>query len=61
MKRQKLYADVKVKREKRTNLLMAQRGKNLLAPFVFTGSCTVKTVDAWIEKFLIRELKNPVL
>ena len=56
---QKLYADVKGKREKRTNLLMAQRGKKLLAPFVFTGSCTAKTVDAWIEKFLIRELKKP--
>ena len=56
---QKLYIDVKGKREKRTNLLMAQRGKKLLAPFVFTGSCTAKTVDAWIEKFLIRELKKP--
>ena len=56
---QKLYADVKGKREKRTNLLMAQRGKDWLAPFVFTGSCTAKTVNTWMEKFLLRELKNP--
>ncbi|MCK4945088.1 MAG: IS630 family transposase [Alphaproteobacteria bacterium] len=56
---QKLYIDVKGKREKRTNLLMAQRGKELLAPFVFTGSCTAKTVDAWMKRFLIRELKKP--
>ena len=41
---QKLYADVKGKREERTNLLMAQRDKKLLAPFVFTGSCTAKTI-----------------
>ncbi|WP_157679802.1 transposase [Nitrosococcus watsonii] len=56
---QKLYADVKGKREKRTNLLMAQRGKEWLAPFVFTGSCTGKTVNAWIEKFLLKELDLP--
>ncbi len=56
---QKLYADVKGKREKRTNLLMAQRGKEWLAPFVFTGPCTAKTVNAWLEKFLLKELPKP--
>lgn len=56
---QKLYIDVKGKREKRTNLLMAQRGKEWLAPFVFTGSCTAKIVTAWLENFLLEELKNP--
>ncbi len=58
---QKLYADVKGKREKRTNLLMAQRGKKYLAPFVFTGSCTAKLITKWIEKFLLKELKKPSL
>ncbi|ADJ27841.1 transposase [Nitrosococcus watsonii C-113] len=38
---------------------MAQRGKEWLAPFVFTGSCTGKTVNAWIEKFLLKELDLP--
>ena len=56
---QKLYANVKGKREKRTNLLMAQRGKEWLAPLVFTGSCTGKTVIVWLEKFLLKELKRP--
>lgn len=56
---QKLYTNVKGKRERRTNLLMAQRGKEWLAPFVFTGSCTGKTVNAWMEKFLLKELDQP--
>jgi hypothetical protein len=56
---QKLYANVKGKREKRTNLLMAQRGKEWLAPLVFTGSCTGKTVNIWLEKFLLKELQKP--
>lgn len=55
----KLYADVKGKREKRTNLLMAQRGKKWLAPFVFTGPCTSDTVNTWLEKFLLIELEKP--
>jgi len=56
---QKLYANVKGRREKRTNLLMAQCGKKWLAPLVFQGSCTAKLVEEWLEKFLMKELKNP--
>ena len=56
---QKLYTCVKGKREKRTNLLMAQRGKEWLAPVVFTGSCTAKTVSTWLEDFLLKELDKP--
>lgn len=55
----KIYADVKGKREKRTNLLMAQRGKKWLAPVVFKGSCTAKLVEEWLENFLMKELDNP--
>jgi len=55
----KIYADIKGKREKRTNLLMAQRGKKWLAPLVFQGSCTAKLVEEWLEKFLMKELDNP--
>ena len=51
-KGQKLYCDVKGKREKKTNLLMAQRGKDWLAPFVFTGSCTAKLVTRWVHALL---------
>lgn len=56
---QKIYADVKGRREKRTNLLMAQCGKKWLAPLVFTGSCTAKLVETWLENFLMKELKEP--
>ena len=59
VKGKKLYTNVKGKREKRTNLLMAQRGKEWLAPLVFTGSCTAKTIMTWIEKFLLKELHKP--
>lgn len=55
----KLYADVKGKREKKTNLLMAQRGKEWLAPLVFTGSCTAKLVTTWVETMLIKALRVP--
>jgi hypothetical protein len=44
IKGKKLYANVQGKREKRTNLLMAQRGKEWLSPFVFKGSCTAKLI-----------------
>lgn len=59
VKGKKLFCDVKGKREKRTNLLMAQRGKEWLAPLVFTGACTAKMVNMWIEKFLLKELQKP--
>lgn len=58
-KGQKLYGDVQGKREKKTNLLMAQRGKELLSPFVFTGSCTAKLVTQWVKDMLLKDLKEP--
>ena len=56
---QKLYCDVKGKREKKTNLLMAQKGKDWLAPFVFTGACTAGLVTKWVQDMLLPELKAP--
>jgi len=56
---QKLYGNVKGKRDKKTNLLMAQRGKEWLAPFVFTGSCTAKLVTTWVETMLVKALSKP--
>ena len=55
----KLYADVKGRREKKTNLLMAQRGKEWLAPFVFAGTCTAGTVTEWAAKMLVKSLDRP--
>ena len=41
----------------RVNLIMAQRGKEWLAPMLFQGSCGHETVTAWIEQCLLKELR----
>ena len=61
-----VHGNIPGKREKRTNLLMAQRKKRTstgkwLAPFVFQGSCNAKVVETWIKKCLIKELNKPSL
>ena len=56
---QKIYANVVGKYQTRTNLIMAQRGQEWLAPMLFEGACTMNTVKAWIEHALLKELKRP--
>lgn len=41
----------------RTNLIMAQRKKEWLAPMMFKGSCTHHTVTTWVKEVLIKELR----
>lgn len=41
----------------RVNLIMAQRGKEWLAPMLFEKSCTHEVVTAWIKQALIKELR----
>ena len=38
---------------------MAQRGKEWLAPVLFTGTCDAKVVEEWLEHHLIPELQKP--
>ena len=45
------------KRKNKTNLIMAQRKKEWLAPMLFEGGCTHQTVLAWMEQTLIPELQ----
>lgn len=59
LKGKKIYGDFTGKRYKRTNLLMAQRGKEWLAPMLFEGSCNANIVNVWLEKMLLKELDNP--
>jgi hypothetical protein len=59
LKGQKIYGDFTGKRYKRTNLLMAQKGKEWLAPMLFEGSCNANIVNAWLEHMLMKELKKP--
>lgn len=55
----KIYCDVQGKYNPKTNLIMGQRGREWLAPMLFDKSCTAQTVNAWLEKALIKELKHP--
>lgn len=55
----KIYGDVVGKRYKRTNLLMAQRRKEWIAPMLFEGSCTSHTVNQWVKAFLLKALNKP--
>lgn len=56
---QKVFGLVSGNNRKSTNLIMAQRGKEWLAPMLFTGSCHTETVNQWIEHMLLPELKAP--
>ena len=53
----KVHGKIHGNNRKRTNLIMAQRGKEWLAPMLFESNCTHHTVSAWIEHCLIPELK----
>ncbi len=55
----KIYGNFRGKWQKRTNLLMAQRGKEWLAPMLFEGTCEAITINIWIEKCLLKELDKP--
>ncbi len=58
---EKTYGEKQGKRSKRTNLIMAQKKKKWLSPVLFTGSCTAKLVEEWLENHLFKEVKNPSL
>lgn len=56
---QKIYGDVRGNNRKVTNLIMAQRRKEWLAPWLFTGTCNHIVVNTWLETQLIPELEKP--
>lgn len=45
------------KRKGRTNLIMALRGKEWLAPLTFTGTCHHAFVTTWVKECLIPVLR----
>ena len=53
----KVYDKILGNNRKTTNLIMAQRGKEWLAPMLFDKSCTHRTVTTWVEKCLLKELR----
>ena len=56
---QKVFGQISGNNRKSTNLIMAQRGREWLAPMLFTGSCHTDTVNQWLEKMLLPELNVP--
>lgn len=66
-KGKKILGLVTGKRERRTNLIMAQRHgakgrkKEWLAPMLFKGSCTAQLVETWIKDHLMKELHEPTI
>ena len=46
-------------KKNRTNLIMAQRGKEQLAPVLFKGRCDAQVVENWLENHLVPELQKP--
>ena len=56
---QKVFGNVSGNNRKATNLIMAQRKNEWLAPMLFTGSCHTETVNQWLEKMLLPELTSP--
>jgi hypothetical protein len=66
-KGQKILGLITGRRERRTNLIMAQRHgakgrkKEWLAPMLFQGSCTAALVETWVEHCLMKELDEPTI
>lgn len=58
-KGQKVFGMVSGNNRKATNLIMAQRKKEWLAPMLFTGSCHTETVNQWLKHMLLPELTEP--
>ena len=59
MRGEKIYGDVSGCNRKNTNLIMAQRRKERLAPMLFEGTCDHLLVNAWLEVFLMPLLERP--
>jgi hypothetical protein len=53
----KFYDNILGNNRKTTNLIMAQRGKEWLAPMLFDKSCTHRTVTTWVKECLLKELR----
>ena len=53
----KTHGDRNGKRGKRTNLIAAKRGKELLAPYLYEGTTTADWFNHWLEHCLFKELR----
>ena len=56
-KSEKLLGKKSGKYYQRTNIIAAYVNHKSIAPMVFNGSCNTLLIEAWVEQFLIKELK----
>ena len=56
-KSEKLIGKKSGKYYKRTNIIAGLVNNKPIAPMVFNGSCNALLFEAWVEQFLIKELK----
>jgi transposase len=57
-KSEKLAGKKSGKYYERTNIIAGYVNHKSIAPMVFNGSCNTKLFEAWVEKFLIKELNR---
>lgn len=53
----KVFGRISGNNRKQTNLIMAKRGSEWVAPMLFKASCTHLTVIAWIKQMLLPALR----
>ena len=54
---EKLLGKKSGKYYERTNIIAGYVNRKSLAPMIFNGSCNTQLIEAWVEQFLIKELK----
>jgi transposase len=54
---QKVYGDHSGNRRPRTSLIAARRGKDFLAPMIFSGTADTDLVNDWTRHMLCKELR----
>lgn len=54
---QKVYGDHSGHHRPRTSLIAARRGKDFLAPMLFSGTADADLVNAWTRNMLCKELR----
>ena len=57
MRGQQVYGDHSGNRRPRTSLIAARRGKDFLAPMLFSGTADADLVNDWMRHFLCKELR----
>lgn len=55
---EKVIGEVSGRRFARQSIVAAKRGKKILAPFGYPGTCNTKLFNFWVETILLPELKK---